>query len=528
MAASQVQSGADAAPPAGARSSLAATPEALALGLTLLFLALRCAPAVLVGLGVDESYTVAVARDLRLSYFDHPPLQYWIVHFAAPLIGRGQVSRIPFLLLFAGTSWLMFRLTRRLFGPSAGVWAVLALNLSGFFTVAGASWVLPDGPLDFWLVAAACVLARGWFGAGPEAPDRPLAPLGLWLAAGACIGLAALSKYQAALFCVGLALFLASAPGRRRELARPGPYAAAIVTLAVLSPVMIWNARNGWASFAFQGARGAPSHGPDLLGLLAAVAGQAGVLTPWVFVPLAAAAARAAAAGPADQRRWFCLMLGAPAIVVFTLAPLVAKHTLPHWASPGWLLLFPLAGDGLARAAETRAWPKIWAAASATALILLGAVFTSDAASGWIGPAFSGLAVRSDPTAETLSWAQARTALIERGLLRDKTRPVAAVKWNEAGKLDLAVGDLAPVMVLSTDAREFAYRYDPAQFVGRDVLILARDHTLDGAMDDLRPYFRSITPLEPIRLGRGGRTEITLGVALGHDLLRPYPAGSAR
>ena len=75
------------------------------------------------------------------------------------------------------------------------MWAVLALNLSGFFTLAAASWVLPDGPLDFWLVAAATVLAWGWF--GERAAPGP-APLAAWVGAGVCLGLAGLSKYQAA------------------------------------------------------------------------------------------------------------------------------------------------------------------------------------------------------------------------------------------------------------------------------------------------------------------------------------------
>ena len=405
MAAPDLHTGAQTPRPIGTTTGWPRRPEAQALGVILVFLVLRCIPAALIGLGVDESYSVAVARDLRLSYFDHPPLHYWIAHGAAALFGPGPASRIPFLALFAATSWLMFELTRRLFGPRAGVWAVLALNLSGFFTLGAASWVLPDGPLDFWLVAAAAVLAWGWF--GERAAPGP-APLAAWVGAGICLGLAGLSKYQAALFCIGLVAFVLTAPGRWRELTRPGPYVAAAVTLAILSPVVIWNAGHGWASFAFPGQRGAPSHGLDLAGPVIALVGQAAVLAPWVFVPLAAAGLGAIRAGAADQRRWFCLMLGAPAIIVFTLAPLVAKHTLPHWASPGWLLLFPLAGAFLARAAETRVWPRIWAWASAGALILIGAVAIGDATTGWIGPALSGLGVRDDPTQETLSWAQAR------------------------------------------------------------------------------------------------------------------------
>ena len=37
--------------------------------------------------------------------------------------------------------------------------------------------------------------------------------------------------------------------------ARPAPYLAALVALAIVAPVVVWNARHGWVSFAFQGAR---------------------------------------------------------------------------------------------------------------------------------------------------------------------------------------------------------------------------------------------------------------------------------
>ena len=37
------------------------------------FLVARLAFAFSLGLGVDESYTIAISRRLSLSYFDHPP-----------------------------------------------------------------------------------------------------------------------------------------------------------------------------------------------------------------------------------------------------------------------------------------------------------------------------------------------------------------------------------------------------------------------------------------------------------------------
>ena len=130
------------------RSAFRLSPEQKTLALILGALALRIVFAAAIGLGVDESYTVATARVLSLSTFDHPPAAWWLTHFAASLFGESPLAlRAPFLLLFVLTSWLMFVLTRRLFGAQAGFYATLALNLSPVLGLTDASWILPDAPL---------------------------------------------------------------------------------------------------------------------------------------------------------------------------------------------------------------------------------------------------------------------------------------------------------------------------------------------------------------------------------------------
>ena len=126
--------------------SIARSPERLAIGLILAFSVYRLVLAATLGLGVDEAYGIGVSHDLDLSYFDHPPLNYWIAHAFIPLLGDGRELRLPFIALFAATNWTLYLLTRHLFDAAAGVWAVLALNLSMFFAAAG-GWILPDGPL---------------------------------------------------------------------------------------------------------------------------------------------------------------------------------------------------------------------------------------------------------------------------------------------------------------------------------------------------------------------------------------------
>ena len=498
------------------------SPAGLTLGVITVGLVLRLIASHFVGLGTDESYSVAVSRTLQFSYFDHPPAQYWLAHGAAALVGYGRGDRWPFILIFAASSWLMFVLTRRLFGARAGFWAVVALNLSAFFTLPAASWVLPDGPLILGLLGAATALARLWFPKDGE-PDGPWRD---WLLAGLWIGVAGLSKYQAALFGLGVGLAVLTVPARRTWLARPQPYVGAGVALLVLSPVLVWNGEHHWASFAFQGGRGAPTHGLHPLGPILALLAQAGLLLPWVFIPMAWAGVRAARGGPADERRWFLLMLAAPAIVLFTLTPFLGSLGLPHWPMPGWLLLFPLLGEALAQAAETKTWPRTWLAASAAVLVVLAAAAAWDADTGALGAAFPHLFRKGDPTQEAIEWTAVRTELGRRGQLGPLGPFVVALQWNDAGKLGAALGRETQVVVFNADPREFGLQVDPARLVGHDALIIGRLDALKRRAPELGGYFQSLRWDAPIAVGRGGRAEIVLGVIRARQLLRPYPRPS--
>jgi 4-amino-4-deoxy-L-arabinose transferase-like glycosyltransferase len=494
----------------------AASPSTSRAGRLVLWLILATAAARLVtmaamGLGMDESYTTAISRDLHLSYFDHPPLHQWIAHAAGEAFGYGRWVRLPFIALFAGSTWLMYRLGARLFGETAGAWAALTLNLSAFFSVAAGQWVLPDGPLVFFELAAVLCLANILFPKAGEAPR----PWLWWLLAGASLGLAALSKYQAATVGLGLGLAFLILPQGRRTLVHPAPYVAKLLVLALIAPVIVWNAQHEWISFTFQTGRGAARHF-DPLGLVTALLAQAGLLTPWVAVPLVWAIVKAIRGR--DPRAMFLLIAAAPTVVLFNLLPLVGAKVLPHWPMPGWLLLFPLLGWALA--ASMRAWPRRWAAWSAAALALIWVLAVSDAASAWIKDVAPGL--KTDPTAEAMDWRRLRTALRAQGLPKPGMF-VAAVEWNEAGKIDQALGDLAPVLVFNADPREFAFRKPSDAWLHHDALIIGRGPTVSQEIGRIAPHFASLTPLPNVWVGRPGKDEIELSVIWAHDLTSPYP-----
>lgn len=428
------------------------------------FLAGRLAFAFALGPGIDESYTLAIARALNLSYFDHPPLHQWIAHFAARAFGEGIGARLPFIALFTATGWVLYRLTSDLFGGRAGVIAVFALNVSPFFFASAGTWIVPDGPLLFGLAAGAWALAELFF----ARPVGRRAIWLLWLAAGAGFGLAGLSKYSAALSVAGLAAFVVLAPGGRRWLRDPAPYAAALLALAMTTPVFVWNAENHWASFVFQGARGAPGSGLRPAQALVMVLGEIAYLLPWIFAVLVLALAEACRERK-DERKLFLFCLSVPPIVLFTLTPLWGARGLPQWTMSGWFFTFPLLGAWIDERATSAGALRRWAMVSCGTLAAVAALFALQGATGFplrLLPMRPG----ADPTLEAFAWSDLRSAT----LLDPMPAFVLSTHWSDAGKIALALGPGVPVFVISDDPRGWAYAPDGGALIGRDGVLVAR------------------------------------------------------
>lgn len=494
----------------------------IALVLVLAFALARIVFACTMGFGPDEAFSITVARQLDLSYFDHPPLHQWITHVATFIFGETLLLRLPFIALFAGTSWLMFRLTRRLFGASAGVWAVFALNASVFFFVSPGSGIYPDGPLFFALAAAALAFAALFFDNPP--PD---AAWRLWLAGGFWLGVAALSKYSAVFFAVGLVIFLLVTPRQRRWFVHPAPYTAALVCLAVLLPVFIWNARNHWVSFTFQGSRLATDSASQPMRLaLRLIVGELAMLTPWIAVPLVIALFQAARQSPTDTARRYLLCLALPPILLFNVAPLVGSKVVQmHWPMPGWFFAYPLLGAWVVEASARGFRARRWAVSAAVLLATMATLVVSQIRTGWIERL--GLLPRArDPTSDVLSWAGLNSSPLLGA--ESNTAFVVASSWSEAGRIGLGLGPRLPVTVFSNDPRGIAFLTDLATFVGKDAVIVVQRGRETPYLDQYRPYFERLDAPQTFAIGRGGMHEIDFLLVPAHRLIRPFPLPYSR
>lgn len=482
--------------------------------------AARLALAASLGLGVDESYMVAAGRALHLGYFDHPPVSWWLAAGAARLFGSeaAWVVRLPFIAMFTLSTCLMFRLGTLLFGPRAGMWAAVALNLAPVFGLAAGAWVLPDGPLDLFLLAAALSFVRAL--ADGNAAWR------WWLAAGAAAGLALLSKYSAVLVLAGAPVYLLTQPQHRFWLRRPQPYAAAALAALVFAPVLVWNAQHGWASFAFQGGRAGVEHLRPL-GPLAVLGGEALFLLPWLWLPLVVAFVRGLRAGPASWRTWLPCCLGAGPVLLFAVVGLWSKHVLFHWAAPGYLMLLPLLGAELARLAAFR--PALVRRTLLATLALLGLaalVLVGEFRFALIPGAVDRLLPLAAMEMQARDWTPLRDALAARGLLGQPGLLLGGVGWQETGKIDYAMGGAAPVICLNRDARQYAFAPGVAAHQGEDVLIASTRAVTAASLARQGLAFDALDPLPPVDVmpagsGRAGQPGGTLFLTLGHRLHAP-------
>ena len=486
------------------------TPSGVVAALILMTFAARVLFAASLGLGIDESYMVAAGRKLQLSYFDHPPIAWWMAWGGAHLTGSQSavVVRLPFISLFALTTWLMYRVTAALFDPEAGLWAAVVLNMAPVLGITAGTWVLPDGPLFAALLGTVFCLVRALCSEGRAAWSW-------WLATGACVGLALDSKYSAVLTLMGAVAFLATEPTSRRWLRRPQPYFAGAAALIVFLPVLIWNTAHGWVSFLFQGGRAGGSL--HTLGPILAIAGQAAFLLPWIWAPLVWCGLVAAYRGPSDRERWFLVCLAAPPILVFTAATLWG-NALFHWAAPGYLMLVPLLGEAIARRRQTSRSIRTWLGATVT-FVILGVIFVaSEVRFNWLSGLIAELPLGRNPNLDVVDWTSVRTELESRGFFDRLGLVVGTLKWHEAGKIDYALGGRIPVICLGPDARQYGLIANPEDYAGADVLIVAPRRSLAQIESQFGARFDSIDPIAPATVRHAGDPAMELPLFIGHRL----------
>ena len=505
------------ATPASQPSPLLAGNIRFALAALAALTLLRLLVAAATPLSADEAYYWVWSRALAPGYLDHPPMvALWIAAGTAlagdtPLGIRllGPLSAALGSLMLAQAAFALLPGTpqqRR----RAGIAAAALLNATLLFGI-GTVTMTPDTPLLFFWTATIWALAR-FHATRLHATSRG-APGhgGWWLAAGAAVGLAACSKYTAALLGPAILLWLIAIPALRPWLRRWQPWAAGALALAIFAPVLAWNAAHGWVSLIKQATRGGDASALRALQFQGELlAGQLGLATPIIAVLCAAGTLLALRGAWRRDPGWTLLaaLTALPALVFVQHA--MGERVQANW--PG--ILYPAAA--IAAAGLAASWRRWIAPGIALGLALTLAV--------WVQAALSPLALpmRLDPTLLRLGGWQALANDIAATARREGATFVASDNYGHAALL----ARLLPpgLAVVGLEDRWSLFRLPDARptMAGHTGLLLR------SARRDDRPDLRDWETLDHLALLDRARNGMTAeGFRLYRGIFRPGAAPAA-
>lgn len=310
---------------------------------------------------MEEAYYWNYAQHPALGYLDHPPMVAWLIWLGTALLGDTESGvRVGAFVCWCLTGMFGYLTARDLTDKSTAMRSLMLLAVLPFFFFTGLM-MTPDAPLTASWAGALYFLQRALLN------DRR----GAWWGVGLCVGLGMLSKYTIALLGPATLVFMLLDRRLWYWLRRPGPYISALVAAAVFSPVIIWNAQNQWASFAFQSVRRLNEKAEFGLPLL--IGSMFLLITPFGLVAAVKVLAlrrngEYAADGSIDKGRrcWrFAIAFALAPLSIFFLFSLRHGPKL-NWTGPLWLAVMPfIAGDLLPHRGEvvskvSAAGRRIW------------------------------------------------------------------------------------------------------------------------------------------------------------------------
>src|SRR6266581_54251 len=272
----------------------------------------------------DEAHYWMWSERLAPAYFSKGPGIAFVMRASTAIFGANEFGvRFFSPILAAGTSLLLFYFARRLFSANAGIWAVLALNVSPIFNIGAFLMTIDPLSIFFWLAA----MFAFWL-ALEQSPRFSWH----WPLTGLLIGLGFLCKYTNALELASIVLILALAPRLRQEFARPGLYLLlGAFALCTVLPIL-WNAQHAWITLTHLRSRGGLEHGFGFhpLELLAFLGEHFLSYSPLLFLALAWGAIGSWRRLNQQFKVLFLFWFGLPVFTFYFLLSL-NKAAAPNW-----------------------------------------------------------------------------------------------------------------------------------------------------------------------------------------------------
>lgn len=440
----------------------------------------------------DEANYWQWSRYPALGYHDHPPMIAWTIHLSTLLFGHTEFAvRLPTVLGLALTSFYLCLLARRWFSSNCAFH--VALLVQGVLLFNGAALIAtPDGLLlPCW--AAAC-----YHSAMALSYRSP----GQWLMTGIWFGLGLLSKYTMLLFLPSLFFCMLAVPSYRKQLNTIWPWLGLFAGLLLFTPVILWNANNGWATFRhvlYQGGVGETSlvtfrFVGDFVGE------QLLLFSPLFFILLLTAWL-----SPRARRRLessdssFLIWMSATTFVVFFLLSFHVR-IYGNWPAAGYLsgivLLAAVYSPGRigAKPRTTRHW---------SFALLLAYLMTIPVLIQVVYPILP-LSINLDRIArETTGWDHLGREVdqVVKAMPRSKETFVFGLRYQQASELAFYMPGQPETVSINRWTRPNVYDYwfDDAMLLGKDAVGV---YEWKGMAEFLAPLFDRLDPPQEIHLYR--------------------------
>src|SRR5436305_751800 len=364
-------------------------------------------------LSFDEAHYWMWSERLAAACFSKGPGIAFAIRASTAVFGANEFGvRFFSPVLAAATSLLLFYFARRLFGSTAGLWAVVGLNVTPIFNIGAVLMTIDALSIFFWMAA----MFTFWL-----ALEKSPRFSSYWPITGLLIGMGFLCKYTNVFEIVSALVVLALVPRLRREFRLPGVYSLIGLFILCTIPPIVWNAQHAWITLAHLRSRGNLERGFGLhpTEVLSFLAQHFIVYSPLLFLALVWGVIASGRRINQQFKMLFLMWFGLP-VFVFYLLLSINKSAAPNWDG--------LAFFGFGLVATHFWWERLQASAllriCASVAMLVGLIMSLAALDTVLLRVAGSRLPRSDPSDGMRGWKSATGAL-------EKIRNDLEAKLNE-------------------------------------------------------------------------------------------------
>ena len=293
---------------------------------------IRCFIATSIELGNDEVYYLSYAQHLQWNYFDHPPMVALLIRLSTfNLYFHNELFvRLGSIILAAINTALIFNISKKIKDEKAGFIAALLFTASPYCSIIAGVFILPDAPqLFFWILGIHLLIQIISLEELDKKMNHKLLLFGV--VAGLCI----MSKVHAVFLWIGFALYILLY--KREMLSNIYLYISALISIAIVSPIIFWNIENSFITYTFHSNRLVINNGIHIESFLRELIGSIfynNIINYFLFITTLVALAKRKLIFHKQQKR-ILLLLSIPLILILFFISLF-RDTLPHWSGPAY------------------------------------------------------------------------------------------------------------------------------------------------------------------------------------------------